>query len=127
MEGNPSATPNHLIKNILGRRPTRHKDTGRRRNDGERGGRKRGRKEGRRRERGGDEDASEFGSRPRKKRKQDAYQVAQECKRKRKKKKKENQFIRCELCHRDCDFNTNTLAYTVSQYLSTSHWVGVSG
>lgn len=45
-----------------------------------------GRKDGER-ERGGDEDASEFGSRPRKKRKQDAYQVAQECKKKRKKKK----------------------------------------
>lgn len=46
---------------------------------------------------------------------------------KRKGKKKKNQFIRCELCHRDRDFNTNTLPYTVSQCLSTSHWVCVSG
>lgn len=46
---------------------------------------------------------------------------------KRKKKKKLNQFVRCELCHRGRDFNTNTLTQTVSEYLSTSQCVRVSG
>lgn len=44
-----------------------------------------------------------------------------------KKKNKKNQFLCCELCHRDRDFNTNTFTYTVSQYLSTSQCVCVSG